>query len=94
MVEGKSKLTILVPLDGLTSEATNEGIIRRLTPHKKHVLTLTSDNRKEFVGSEEISEKLGSAFYFCTPYHSWERGLNENTNELVRKYLPKGTDIS
>ena len=81
-------------LDGPTSEATKEGIIRRLAPHKKHVLTLTSDNGKEFAGHAEISEKLGSAFYFCTPYHSWERGLNEKTNGLVRKYLPKGTDIS
>jgi IS30 family transposase len=94
MVEGKSKLTILVPLDGPTSEATNEGIIRRLTPHKKHVLTLTSDNGKEFSGSVEISEKLCSAFYFCTPYHSWERGLNENTKGLARQYFPKSTDIS
>jgi IS30 family transposase len=37
---------------------------------------------------------LGSGFYFCTPYHSWERGLNENTNGLVRQYFPKGTDFA
>ena len=67
MVEGKSKLTILVPLDGPTSEATNGGIIRRLTPHKKHVLTLTSDNGKKFFGHAEISEKLGSGFIFARP---------------------------
>ena len=94
MVERKTKLTILELLDGPTSEATKEGIIRRLTPHKKHVLTLTSDNGKEFSGHAEISEKLGSGFYFCTPYHSWERGLNENTNGLVRQYFPKGTDFA
>jgi IS30 family transposase len=94
MVERKTKLTILVLLDGPTSEATKEGIIRRLTPHKKHVLTLTSDNGKEFSGHTEISKKLGSGFYFCTPYHSWERGLNENTNGLVRQYFPKGTDFA
>ena len=94
MVERKTTLTILVLLDGPTSEATKEGIIRQLTPHKKHVLTLTSDNGKEFSGHAEISEKLGSAFYFCTPYHGWERGLNENTNWLVRQYFPKGTDVA
>ena len=94
MVERKTKLTILELLDGPTSEATKEGIIRRLTPHKKHVLTLTSDNGKEFSGHAEISKKLGSGFYFCTPYHSWERGLNENTNGLVRQYFPKGTDFA
>ena len=94
MVERKTKLTILELLDGPTSEATKEGIIRRLTPHKKHVLTLTSDNGKEFSGHTEISKKLGSGFYFCTPYHSWERGLNENTNGLVRQYFPKGTDFA
>ena len=47
-----------------------------------------------FAGHAKISENLGSAFYFCTPYHSWECGLNENTSGLVRKYLPKGTDFS
>ena len=94
MVERKTKLTILELLAGPTSEATKEGIIRRLTPHKKHVLTLTSDNGKEFSGHAEISKKLGSGFYFCTPYHSWERGLNENTNGLVRQYFPKGTDFA
>ena len=56
MVERETKLTILVLLDGRTSEATKEGIIRRLAPHKKYVLTLTSDNGKEFSGHAEISE--------------------------------------
>ena len=94
MVERETKLTILVLLDVPTSEATKEGIIRRLAPHKKYVLTLTSDNGKEFAGHAEISEKLGLAFYFCMPYHSWERGLNEKTKGLVRKCLPKGTDFA
>jgi|TARA_B110000046_G_C12806682_1_gene319504 IS30 family transposase len=64
MVERETKITILVLLDGITLEATKEGIIRRLTSRKKHVLTLTSDNGKEFPGQSEISEKFGSAFYF------------------------------
>lgn len=94
MVERKTRLTKLVLLDGPTSKATNAGIIARLKRLKNHVLTLTSDNGKEFAGHVEISEQLGSGFYFCTPYHSWERGLNENTNGLVRQYFPKGTDFA
>jgi transposase, IS30 family len=94
MVERKTKLTKLVLLEGPTSKSTNEGIIARLEPLKKYVHTLTSDNGKEFAGHAELSERLGSGFYFCTPYHSWERGLNENTNGLVRQYFPKGTDFA
>ena len=94
MLERKNKLNILLLLGGPAPEAIKEGIIRKLTPHKKHVLTLTSDNGKEFSGHAEISEKLGSGFYFCTPYHSLERGLNENTNGLVRQYFPKGTEFA
>jgi len=94
MVERKTKITKLVLLDGATSEATCSGIIARLEPLKKFVLTLTSDNGKEFANHSEISEKLRADFYFCHPYHSWERGLNENTNGLVRQYFPKGTDFA
>jgi len=94
MVERKTKLTKLVLLDGATSEATKSGIIARLEPLKDHVLTLTSDNGKEFASHRKISENLDAEFYFCHPYHSWERGLNENTNGLVRQYFPKGTDFA
>ena len=94
MVERKTNPAIVVLLDGPTSEATKEGIIRRQTPHKKHVLTLTSDNGKEFADHAEISEKLGSAVYFCTPYLSWERGLNENTTGLVQQHFPKDTNFA
>ena len=59
MVERKTKLAMLVLLDGLTAEATKEGIIRWLTPHKKYTLTLTSDNGEEFAGYAEISEQIG-----------------------------------
>ena len=94
MVERKTKLTKLIMLEGPTSKATNAGIIARLGPLKKHVHTMTSDNGKEFAGHADTSEKLGAGFYFCTPYRSWERGLNENTNGLVRQYFPKGTKLN
>ena len=61
----------------------------------KHLIhTITADNGKEFARHEEIAQKLEINFYFCKPYHSWERGANENTNGLIRQYIPKGTDFS
>ena len=47
-----------------------------------------------FAKHQEIAEKLEISFYFCKPYHSWERGANENMNGLIRQYIPKGTDFS
>ncbi len=61
---------------------------------KRLIHTITADNGKEFAKHEEIAQKLEINFYFCKPYHSWERGANENTNGLIRQYIPKGTDFS
>ena len=94
MVERKTKLTRLVLLKTPTADATSQAIIQQLMPLKEQVLTLTSDNGKEFAGHLKISRALDSTFYFCTPYHSWQRGLNENTNGLVRQYFPKGFDFA
>jgi IS30 family transposase len=94
MVERKSKLTRLVLQNGPTAKATRKSIVKRLSPIKKHVLTLTSDNGKEFAEHAQISRILEGDFYFATPYHSWERGLNEHTNGLVRQYFPKGLDFA
>lgn len=94
MVERRTKLTRLVLLKRPTAKATKAGIIKRLKPLKTHVLTLTSDNGKEFCAHQKISQKLAADFYFATPYHAWERGLNENTNGLVRQYFPKGLDFA
>jgi len=55
---------------------------------------LTYDNGKEFALHQQIAEKLNADGYFAHPYHSWERALNENTNGLIRRYFPKGKDIS
>lgn len=61
---------------------------------KNLIHTITADNGKEFAKHEDIAQKLDINFYFCKPYHSWERGTNENTNGLIRQYIPKGTDFS
>lgn len=62
-----------------------------LKPYKDLVHTLTSDNGKEFAEHEKIAKVLQAKFYFAHPYSSWERGLNENTNGLIRQYFPKKT---
>lgn len=56
--------------------------------------TITSDNGKEFANHQQIAEKLAIDFYFAKPYHSWQRGANENLNGLVRQYFPKEHDFS
>jgi IS30 family transposase len=55
--------------------------------------TMTFDNGKEFSGHAIIAKALGVKCFFATPYHSWERGLNEHTNGLLRQFFPKGTNF-
>ena len=55
--------------------------------------TITVDNGTEFHGYDQIERATGVTFYFATPYHSWERGTNENTNGLIRQYLPKRSSM-
>ncbi|MFT6255943.1 MAG: IS30 family transposase [Cellvibrionaceae bacterium] len=62
-------------------------------PHKDAVLTITADNGKEFAYHEQITQALNAPVYFAVPYCSWQRGLNENTNGLLRQYWPKKTDF-
>ena len=68
--------------------------IEALQPVKDLIHTITADNGKEFTKHQEIAKELQISFYFCKPYHSWERGANENTNGLIRQYIPKGTYFS
>ncbi len=69
-----------------------QGIEKMLSNIQKYVLTITSDNGKEFANHEEIANYLKTDFYFAHPYYSYEGGLNENTNGLIRQYFPKGSD--
>lgn len=97
MVERSSKLTKLVKVSRKTAEEIERAIKERLGPIAAFVLTLTADNGKEFANHEVISSYLDAQFFFAKPYHSWERGLNEHTNGLVRQYFPKSmsfTEIS
>jgi transposase, IS30 family len=68
--------------------------INLLKPYEEFVHSVTADNGTEFAAHESISRGLESEFYFAHPYSSWERGLNENCNGLLRQYLPKGSDFA
>ena len=76
------------------SEVVTDAIIELLEGWKPYLQTITADNGKEFAGHEAVAEKLGIDYYFAHPYHSWERGSNENLNGLVRQYFTKGSDFS
>ena len=93
LVDRLSKFTLVghVP-NKFASDVTKE-IIRLLTPYKSIVRTITYDNGREFAGHETVNEQLGCQSFFAKPYHSWERGLNENTNGLIRQYFPKQSDL-
>ena len=73
-----------------SSADVTSAIIELLQPFKKQVLTITTDNGKEFASHQDIAKELEANFYFATPYHSWESGANENMNKLIRQYFPKG----
>src|SRR5207249_10893320 len=77
-----------------TAEAVNTPITTALTPLKHLVHTITYDNGKEFSAHLQVAQQLQADTFFATPYHSWERGLNENTNGLVRQYFPKKHDFA
>ena len=94
MVERKTKLVRLYLLQAATASETAAATNAILKPLKKHVKTITTDNGKEFAAHKKIAKKLNAEFYFARPYHSWERGLNENTNGLIRQFFPKGTDFT
>ena len=94
MVDRHSKFTYLIKAPNKTSASVQDAIVKKMSPVRDFVYTLTSDNGKEFACHEEISDILQADFFFARPYHSWERGLNEHTNGLVRQYLPKGTGFS
>ena len=64
-------------------------ITRMMMPYKKAVLSITSDNGSEFYEHKMIADKLQTDYFFAHPYSSWERGLNEYTNKLIRQYIPK-----
>jgi IS30 family transposase len=93
-VERKTKLTAIKKVKSKNAQEVEEAVVSMLFPFKKKVFSLTSDNGKEFAGHNKIAKRLNAKFYFAHPYHSCERGLNENTNGLIRQYIPKKTNFN
>jgi len=93
MVDRTSKFAMFVLREGRTADEVGAALVNRLKPIRKSVLTLTADNGKEFAGHAKVASILQADFYFAKPYCSWQRGLNEHTNGLVRQYFPKKTDF-
>ena len=94
LVERKSSLLCLTYLPRKTAQATQQAVVRRLgglPPQARRTLTL--DNGTENAAHQQITAQLGTRCYFTHPYAAWERGIGENTNGLIRWYLPKGTDF-
>lgn len=91
LVDRMTRRTRIVKLASRRAAEVNKALIREVRSGRLTMKSLTLDNGTEFHGFKELEEKLGIKVYFAQPYHSWERGTNENTNGLIRQYLPKGS---
>ena len=94
LVERKTAYTLIGKLKARTTDELNRRVVQLLQGQRRTVRTITADNGTEFHQFREIETRTGARFYFATPHHSWERGLNENTNGLIRQYLPKGQSMA
>lgn len=93
LVERATGVTLIGKLRCRKAATVNKRVIDLIRGHSLLFKTITVDNGPEFHGYEEIERATGVTFYFATPYASWERGTNENTNGLIRQYVPKRTSM-
>ena len=94
LVERKSLYTVIRSVLHKTAEAVRDAVVDGLSPYIDWVHTITYDNGREFADHEGMASDLETRIYFAHPYASWERGLNENTNGLIRQYFPKDRDLT
>ena len=94
LVERKSRYSLAAALPRRTSDLVGEAMVDLLRPHKRRCKTITLDNGKEFADHAFVAKCLGAKVYFAHPYCSWERGLNENHNGLLRQYFPKAMSLA
>lgn len=94
LLERKSRLYLVRYAPNKTASVVADAVIDMLTPYKEQVHTITAENGSEFVDHERVSAALEAQVYFAHPYCAWERGQNENSNGLLRQYVPKGSDLS
>ena len=94
LVERATGYLVLGKLEARSTAAVRHRTIPLLRRERHRVRTITADNGTEFHGYAAIEAATGTRFYFATPHHAWERGTNENTNGLLRQYLPKGQSMA
>jgi IS30 family transposase len=92
-VDRKSRYLIMRLAPRKTSDAVLQTLLKMYRSLQRRVHTITCDNGAEFAQHRMLAKQLKTEVYFCTPYHSWERGTNENTNGLIRQYFPKTTNF-
>ena len=94
LVEMTTKMLFMRKLkEGKKAKSLADELIDMTLPYKNYIKTITADNGNEFSDFKRIEKKLNLQFFFAHPYSSWERGLSEHTNGLVRQYIPKNTDF-
>ena len=91
LVDRKTRKVRIIKLPARQASEVNKALNKEVRSGRLKMKSLTLDNGTEFHGFKELEDKLGIQVYFAQPYHSWERGTNENTNGLIRQYLPKRT---
>jgi len=94
IAERATAFVLIARLNGKNALDLAKAVVRLMAPFKDLVLSITSDNGLEFAMHKYITDRLETEFYFAHPYSSWERGLNEYTNRLIRQYIPKETDFN
>lgn len=94
MVERKHGYVLIGKLRNRTTQEINQRMVTLMHGSGFEFKTITADNGTEFHGYQKIEQKTRVKFYFAHPYHSWERGSNENMNGLIRQYLPKRTSMA
>ena len=80
---------VMKNVENKTAALVATATIELLRPYQDRILTITADRGKEFAHHEKVTKALECDYYFAHPYSSWERGLNENTNGLIRQFFPK-----
>ncbi len=94
LVERQSGYLLVGKMRARTTAELNRATFALMCRHPERFRTITADNGTEFHDYRSLEAATGVPFYFATPHHSWERGTNENTNGLLRQYLPKGTSLA
>ena len=95
LVERRTNMILMAKLPhGKKAKHVAQTVNRLLFPYRKSILSITTDNGPEFAAHLDITKKLGATVFFADPYSAWQKGVIENTNKLIRQYIPKEADFN